>query len=95
MQSIPRPQVEYNATGAALDRQAAERGQLHADADAGIALLNALSLKWYEQGYTAAALGIDPATVSFWSSDHARGYADAMAGYQLQLFEAGAPAVYR
>ena len=95
MQSIPRPHPEYNATGAALDRQAAERGQLRADADDGIALLNALSLKWYEQGYTAGRLSIDPAMAGFWTPDHARGYADALAGYQLQLFEAGAPALYR
>ena len=57
MQSIPRPQIEYNATGAALDHQAAERGQERADAADGWAYYNALTLKWMQQGYTAAELG--------------------------------------
>lgn len=95
MQSIPRPQIEYNATGAALDHQAAERGQERADAADGWAYYNALTLKWMQQGYTAAELGIDPATVNFWTEHHAAGYRAFCAGYQLQLFEAGAPALYR
>ena len=95
MQSIAQHPTEYNATGAALDRLAAERGQLLADAADGWAYYNALTLKWMQQGYTAAELGIDPTTVSFWTEHHAAGYRAFCAGYQLQLFEAGAPAVYR
>ena len=95
MISISQPHPEYNATAARLDRQAAERGQERADAADGWAYYNALTLKWMQQGYTAAELGIDPATVNFWTEHHAAGYRAFCTGYQLQLFEAGAPALYR
>lgn len=95
MISIAQQYTEYNATAARLDAQAAQRGQERADAADGWAYYNALTLKWMQQGYTAAELGIDPATVNFWTEHHAAGYRAFLAGYQLQLFEAGAPALYR
>ena len=95
MQSIAQQQTEYNATGAALDRQAAERGQLLADADAGIAILNALAAKWYEQGYTAGALGLQRGSGLDWSPEHEQGYRAAKSGRQLRLDIAGTPATYR
>ena len=95
MISIAQHNPEYTATAARLDAQAAERGQERADADDGWAYYNAMTLKWMQQGYTAAELGIDPATVNFWTEHHAAGYRAFHAGYQLQLFEAGAPATYR
>lgn len=95
MQSISHRTPEYNAHAEQLDRKAAEAGQILADAADGAALYNALSFKWFEQGFTAAQLHIDPAAVSFWTEHHAAGYRAALAGYQLQLFDAAAPAVYR
>lgn len=86
---------EYNATAGRLDRQAAEAGQLRADAADGIALLNALSAKWYEQGFTAGRLGLARGAGLDWTPEHEQGYRAARAGYQLQLDIAGAPATYR
>lgn len=61
-----------------LDRKAAHAGQLLADAAEGYALLNALAIKWREQGRNAAHMGIDPQTVNFWTPDHQRGYFAAL-----------------
>ena len=95
MISISHAPHEYNATQARLDRQAAERGQLLADAADGIALLNALAAKWYEQGFTAGSLGLARGTGLDWTPEHEQGYNAARAGYQLRLDIGGAPALYR
>jgi len=53
------------------DRTAAQR---RLDAEQGYALLNALAAKWWEQGYNAGVIGLNPATSTFWTPDHQRGY---------------------
>lgn len=80
--------TEPSSTAAALDRRAAQAGQLLADAAAGLELLRKLSEKWEEQGRNAYQMGIDPATVNFWTPDHARGYYAAAYAQQLTLFAA-------
>ena len=81
-------QPSSTATTADLDRRAAQAGQLLADAAAGLEMLRKLSEKWEEQGRNAYAMGIDPATVNFWTPDHARGYYAAAYAQQLTLFAA-------
>jgi len=71
---------------AQLDRQAQQAAQLQLDAEQGIALLNALSAKWWEQGYNAAQWGLQPS--GFWTPDHQRGYLAAIAARQLQAVPA-------
>lgn len=59
------------------DEQAAlAAAQLRIDAEAGIALLDALAAKWFEQGYNAAKWGLKPG--GFWTPDHQRGYLAAI-----------------
>lgn len=78
-----------------LDRTAAA-AQQRLDAEQGLALLNALALKWWEQGYNAALMGLDPAHVNFWTTDHQAGYLAAHAGRQPNLARtAGAIALHR
>ena len=71
---------------AQLDRQAQQAAQLQLDAEQGIALLNALSAKWWEQGYNAAQWGLKPS--GFWTPDHQRGYLTAIAARQPQAVPA-------
>lgn len=80
--------AQSSSRTADLDRRAAEAGQLLADAAEGLALLRKLSEKWEEQGRNAYQMGIDPKTVNFWTSDHARGYYAAAYARQLELFAA-------
>lgn len=61
---------------AQLDRKAQQAAQLQLDAEQGIALLNALAAKWWEQGYNAAVWGLKPS--GFWTPDHQRGYLAAL-----------------
>ena len=67
---------------AQLDRKAQESAQCHLDAEQGIALLNALAAKWWEQGYNTAQWGLKPS--GFWTPDHQRGYLTAIAARQPQ-----------
>lgn len=62
-----------------LEKGAQEAAQLRIDASEGYALLNALAVKWWEQGYMAGVVGLDPERINFWTDDHARGYAAAAA----------------
>lgn len=64
---------------AQLERQKIEAAQLRLDAEQGHALLNALAAKWFEQGYNAGMFGLSPASQTFWTPDHQRGYLAAVA----------------
>lgn len=65
-----------------LEAGAQQAAQIRIDAEQGHALLNALSQKWWEQGYMAGAVGLNPEMINFWTPDHARGYAAALARTQ-------------
>ncbi len=62
---------------AQIDRQARDAAQERLDAEQGWALINALTAKWWEQGYNAALWGVEPS--GFWTADHQKGYLAARA----------------
>ena len=78
-----------------LERVAAEKGQILADAAAGRSFMRSLSAKWFEQGYTAGKMGLDPHDPGLFSPEHRRGYLAAALGAVPQYVNVGGlPALY-
>ena len=65
-----------------IDRQALDAAQERLDAEQGWALINALTAKWWEQGYNAGMWGTQPS--GFWTADHQKGYLAACVARQSQ-----------